>query len=617
MQEFERLHASLLARSAELLIAFCDVSTETALAARFSVWRTPVVLLFPDTQTLAPALQIPFSGHLHYANLIAFASVALGGAGASSYWQQGLFPSRLQSLADVRKVSAAPRNGTFVGFFRSGESDGPLHRFWPLECLGRHSRAFAVAQGLPSDKAEDLWRWAGLTWEEPGEQLAEEAIVFLPAGAAEPSEAGAVVSQRSKFTTPNSATAGSWRSQVDAFCAWCERQLLAPVTIFDAARAAALDNTFEWLLLLFAPRSNDHTDEDAFPWEKRRLERFTEAVCSKDSRYLELLPVLVPSGSEEVTAFRHDFGLSHQDPSTSMVAKDYGGERAADTLPCSALQERLGGDADDAAAAGGGRRRRVGLWATVLFNTRTRRKYLEPQSAGWTPGDEIALCHFTDAVLDGQLPAHVRSAAATSSGDVASDSALPPGVMELVGTTFGAGVVEPITAGGAEVLLFLYAPWCSHSMNFFPLWHALAAGVAAEASAPAEAGQPLAEDDAGCQRKRPEGHLLLAQMDATTNEHLSLPPVDRFPTVLLGVRANSSRNADNATLGKADPSSSLSPDNGIGINFLSYGGSASLEGLRSWLARNSAYSQLLLRPKSVREPEYDSRLQASREWAAG
>ena len=44
-------------------------------------------------------------------------------------------------------------------------------------------------------------------------------------------------------------------------------------------------------------------------------------------------------------------------------------------------------------------RHRIELFAASLFNTRTRRKYPAPGGAGWCPGDELALCLFTDAVL--------------------------------------------------------------------------------------------------------------------------------------------------------------------------------------------------------------------------
>jgi len=557
VQELERLHASLFMRSAEILVAFCDVSKEVQLGKRYNVWRTPVVLLFPDTKILAPGLQVPFTGHLQHANLLVFASTALNGTKVE---KRNLPPPRLKSIDDLHRVSASRKKGSFVGFFRSSETDGPLHRFWPLDCLRRHSRAFAVSQGLEAEMSKDLWHWAGLSWDERRRDVAEEAILFVPSGKDESDSTA--LGATARFTTSN-ATGASWRSQVDTFCAWCERQLLAPVTIFDSARAAALDNTFEWLLLLFAPRSLE--EDDGFPWEWKRLARFVAAACSKDVRYHDLLPVLVPNGGEEIATFRHDFGLGPDGPDVSMPT---GSTDATQTSTrCGSLQEALGGDAEDAAAAGSARRRRAELWAAVLFNTRTRQKYLEPQRAGWTPGDELALCHFTDDVLNGQLLPHFRSAVeGASATSVAPDSAVPPGVAELVGTTFGDRVVKPILAGKTEVLLFLYAPWCSHSLNIFPLWTALASA------------ESFSDQDSA------EGTLLMAQMDGTQNEHLSLPAVSQFPTILLGVPAVAAESDGDATK-RVDSRS------GTGVTFLIYGGRASIDGIYAWLTKHSAYFQ--------------------------
>jgi len=420
--------------------------------------------------------------------------------------------------------------------------DGPLHRLWPIDCLRRHPRRLAVAEALPPERSKELWQWAGLTWED-GRPVTEEAIVFVP-----PRAPGGMLPS-AKFTVANATSGGSWPMQVDAFCAWCERQLLAPVAIFDAARAAALDNTFEWLLLLFAPRNFDETDR--FPWEVKRLERFVAAAGKQDARYLDLLPVLVPVGGDEVATFRHDFGLNATEPILPMSVRSDAAVRSS----CGLLQDALGGDAEDAAAAGSSRRRRAGLWATVLFNTHTRRKYLEPQNAAWTPGDEVALCAFVDNVLNGHLLPSFRSA---PEGE--DPRSFPAGVTELVGTTFGTGVVEPIVAGRAEVLLLLYAPWCSHSLNFFPHWNALAASIATDASA---------------------GQLLVAQMDATRNEHGSLPPVSRFPMVMLGVRneGNATRRTDSLSFASG----------GASVTFLPYEGGASVDALQAWLTKFSAH----------------------------
>lgn len=60
--------------------------------------------------------------------------------------------------------------------------------------------------------------------------------------------------------------------------------------------------------------------------------------------------------------------------------------------------------------------------------------------------------------------------------------ATPQGVVEAVGTTLGSAAFEPLASGRAEaVVLLLYAPWCAHSLNFFPVWSALAEGLAAGA----------------------------------------------------------------------------------------------------------------------------------------
>ncbi|CAE8639802.1 unnamed protein product, partial [Polarella glacialis] len=136
-------------------------------------------------------------------------------------------------------------------------------------------------------------------------------------------EGGSSSSTARAFSTASLRKESSWREQVDAFCAWCERQALSPVTVFDAPRAAALDGTFDWLLLLFAPKGltqdqDQHGSNEtgqfaaAFSWEKKRLQRFAAAACAHDRRYHEVLPVIVPWGGEDISSFRGSFGLGLQ-----------------------------------------------------------------------------------------------------------------------------------------------------------------------------------------------------------------------------------------------------------------------------------------------------------------
>eukprot|EP00434_Breviolum_minutum_P020080 symbB.v1.2.017712.t1/scaffold1384.1/size122353/2 len=75
-----------------------------------------------------------------------------------------------------------------------------------------------------------------------------------------------------------------WRDQVESFCAWCERQVLSPVAVFDATRAAALDGTFDWLLLLFAPKTMEATMLDQTivdSYGQRLTEKLEEHPASK------------------------------------------------------------------------------------------------------------------------------------------------------------------------------------------------------------------------------------------------------------------------------------------------------------------------------------------------
>jgi len=215
----------------------------------------------------------------------------------------------------------------------------------------------------------------------------------------------------------------------------------------------------------------------------------------------------------------------------------------------------------------------------VLFNTRTRRRYLDESGGGWEPGDEAALCHFVVSVLSGEIQPHCKSAEDTEeegsplasevddaatvlSGSPTSAGnawALQTGVMEVVGKTFTAKVLEPVLAGTAEVLMLIYAPWCSHSLNFFPIWHALTEG-------------DLYRGVPG------ERQLLFAQMDGTRNEHVNLPVVTRFPMILLVLPPLPS---------SATREQSAEPR----VRYLSYEGTASLQGLREWVQHESSVAK--------------------------
>ncbi|CAE8614470.1 unnamed protein product, partial [Polarella glacialis] len=213
------------------------------------------------------------------------------------------------------------------------------------------------------------------------------------------------------------------------------------------------------------------------------------------------------------------------------------------------------------------RRRRGAFFATALFNTRTRRKYPVPDGAGWCPGDELALCHFTDAVLDGKVPPHIRS-----KSRVPVVSSAPPGALELIGSTLSVELLGLVAQGQAEVLLLLYAPWCSHSLNFLPLWHSLAASIAAAGATPGG--------------KSERGVLRLAQMNAARNEHPELPPVKQFPTLLLCLPANRSG---------VDTSQGGEP-----VRFVLYTGAATIAAMLSWIAEHAATSPPLLGVEGLR-----------------
>lgn len=604
LAELNRVKHSLAQQSVQLLVAQCDVSREVGLAARYRTWRTPMVLLFPDTRVIAPSLQLVFQGQLLHANIMAFVHNGLRGRAA---------PSQIRTPEDACRVARSNKGpGAFVGFFLSPNQDSLLQAVWALECASRHGRSFAFAHDAAGLSAERLWRWAGLEWDEGGTG-SEEAVLFITAtdASCEPKATNAA-----RFTlrgVHDQATSSlSWRQRVDSFCVWCERQVLAPVTVFNAARAAALDGTFDWLLLLFAPSGHmedEHDSEHLFAWEKKQLEHFIADAQDRDGRYQELLPVIVPWREDDVEELCGSLGADCQEPTT----------------PLKRSHSRSNDDGPPVACVAGQGPDRLKLWAVVLFNTQTRRKFRAPRGEGWCPGDELALADFTTAALSGQIEPFFKSLLEPSAAVRAS---APPGVAELVGKTFGRDAVEPVAAGHAEVLLLVYAPWCGHSLNFAPLWHSLAAKVA-RAAATRAAAQPADEartsntpgvvDDtvadaskgqapnASSLDKKQAGQLLLAQMDGSQNEHQDLPHVTEFPTLLLGVRsppasANSiAANATKACLPKSlsnldcmawagtDVQKPVATD----VRFLSYKGASSLAALQAWLAKHSSFAPML------------------------
>jgi len=605
MAELERAKLLLAKQASGLLVAQCDVSRETRLAKVYQAWRTPLVLLFPDTRVLAPGLQVTFTGQLQQANLLAFAT---GGHGPS--------PRHVHSMQQLWEATAGTETqGTFVGFFKSPTASGLLQELWPLDCLRRHQRAVAFARwdhdrnlnsSNPEDGPEQLWHWAGLSFKEKtgsgtleglslkhlshrsdvSEQPMEEAIVyvrrdgsecqFAPAGGFSIYQDGGSSSSTSWPSASSAKSKASWRDQVDAFCAWCERQVLAPVTVFNAPRAAALDGTFDWLLLLFASQATTEDQEvgeevsNGFPWERKRLERFTRAACAQDKRYQEVLPVIVPWGSEDISAFRASFGLQTSEP-VFPLPQDSG-------EPCKWLQ----GDAieddeyldEQSRKAASARRRRHSFFATVLFNTRTRRKYLAPAGSGWCPGDELALCHFTDAVLDGRVSPVIRSTSRRP-----DNSAAPDNVKDVIASSLSVEVLQPVAAGFAEVLLFLHAPFCGHSVSFFPLWRRLADAIAA-ATMP---GDPAAGEKNASHK---QGALMLAQMDGILNEHPHMPPVREFPTLILCLPDTTSSDNHEAESSK--------------VRFVTYKDVATLPALLSWIANNSAFAPPLVGVEGLR-----------------
>lgn len=565
-------------------VAQCDVSRELVLAARYRVVNAPVVILFPDTRVLAFGLQIIFSGQLFHGNLIAFATSV-----------ERLAPPRVHSLMDLEsKVGAS---GSFVAFLRGPGADGALQDLWHMDCLKRHPHAVAIANDSSPEVSERLWRQAGLSWHA---RSPEEAILFVRSGSSvsRASSAGSANSASSgadslrsaaRFLQPrldaaSSISVGAWREQVDVFCAWCERHTLGPVAVYAARRAASLDHSFEWLLLLFEPsvqeQEGEASAEEAFVSERLFLERFLANARAADSRYTELLPVVVPRGGADVAALQHSFGLSALLLSGADIDNASGAAASVELLACAgACDAQEAGAAATAAAA----------WPAVLFNTKTRLKYILSGVRAWVPGDEASLRHHTDAVFGGQLRPHMRSAP-RAQGGVGTAS----GAEDLVALDIGPQVIEPVSAGLAEVLLLLYAPWCGHSQNFFVVWQSLVAA--------------LADGEAGSDGSA----LRIVQMDATQNEHPDLPPVTRFPTLLFCAAATSPRLTSPSSLGNGYTGVGLlggaagsrpwrrawAEPHGTPVRCLPYDGSGTLSALLAWIRAHSAQRSLRARVRA-------------------
>lgn len=589
--ELSRLQNLLSQRPEGFLIAQCDVSRETGLSQRYRVHRTPVILLFPDTQVLAPGLQTSFMGQILHGPL---ANFVLGPERRAMH--------RIRTSEELRRLAKARWSGSpglltgiLVGFFRSPDAGGTLQDLWSLDCARRHRRVLTFADGPKALRAdEELWRWAGL---DLGQSSAEEAIVFLPSSesvceASRPVRFGGVPTAADKFSAAHlREDVVSWRSLVDSFCAWCERRALSPVTVLDPARAALLEDTAAWLLLLFAPPPIGANSTSAaakgsgerlphsqhFTEEKEQLERFMMEACDDDARYLDLSVVIVAWGEDDIAAFRGHFGVAQQDSwmqdaDSSDPCQDSGGAHAIDMAEARSWQPGdgpcLSRSEMDAATSSACLHSRASMWHAALFDSRTRRKYRAPNGAAWRPGNEIALRAFTDAVFDGRASPYFRSAAAPQK--VFGGAA--PGIFEAVGSTLSQEALQPAATGEAEVLLLLYAPWCSHSLQFFLVWHDFARSVAT--SQDAEANHTMKVEQ-----------LRLVQMDATQNEHPDLPPVVRFPTLVLC--AQGGQDLDNpAEYGTVPTRRS--------VHFTEYDGEASVIGLHAWLAERSAFSRFAL-----------------------
>lgn len=197
-------------------------------------------------------------------------------------------------------------------------------------------------------------------WEEIG--VSEETVVFLRDGRQVPMP---------RFETQD------WRQRVEQFCAWSERMSLGDAALLDPERAAALDGTFRYLLLLFAGKTP--------VTELEHLSKFKRELELQDSRFSELLPVLVPwsDGDDGIESLRDTFQATVDN--------------------CS---------------------------ATALFDTTTRTRYAGPT---WC-GDMEHLRRFALDVLDDRV-ARIQSQAPSTGG-------APEGVLEL-GSDF-ANLTQPL-----------------------------------------------------------------------------------------------------------------------------------------------------------------------------
>lgn len=219
----------------------------------------------------------------------------------------------------------------------------------------------------------------------------------------------------------------------------------------------------------------------------------------------------------------------------------------------------------------------VGRWPVALFNTRTRRKFR--YSGFWCPDqDYIGLLNFANEALDGVLSPFCKSQTAPVA---AAAVGAPQGVSEIIGHTFSKEVVEPVLAGNASVLLFVYVPWCGHSLHFVPLWHRLSAAL--QKSPQNQTLEALST--------APQGELRLAQLDGSQNEHPELPSLDTFPAVLLLSRSgNTPRPTGNTMLGSESSST---------LRVLRYDGVASVKALQAWVAEHTLFSTLSAQQSSA------------------
>eukprot|EP00913_Durusdinium_trenchii_P020405 g19169.t1 len=208
-------------------------------------------------------------------------------------------------------------------------------------------------------------------------------------------------------------------------------------------------------------------------------------------------------------------------------------------------------------------RGKLDLFAASLFNTRTRRKYPAPGGAGWCPGDELALCLFTDAVLDGKVSPYVRSMKRPSSEELER-----PGVKELYGTSVELELLRPVQENHTEVLLLLYAPFCSYSQHFFWIWEQLTSAIQA-ATGPKDGRSP--KDPSRGVERTPRSLSIVVEVASRTGRrvrHPQLPPVREFPTLLL----------------------CQSDAKDAGVDFLTYDGPGTLAAILSWISQRSAFA---------------------------